>query len=191
MNILQIGCHHGNDEVFKFIENNKNLIKKIILIDANQKSLELARSTYKNIENVEFFNYAVLPIDIGKTKINLYLPAEDETSAWTCINSEFVSAHAHHNNLVSIESPTISLSKLLINHSDTTNLFIDTEGLDVLNLFSVNFDQFPSLKEVTFEFIHSDGIVRSGNRLNALLMYLARFGFSFSEEGYNIIAIRS
>jgi len=188
-NIIHIGCNDGNDHVFKFVCENKKDIGEIILIDANFNVISKARKTYNEIKNTTFLNLAITPIDINGCEIEIFTPITDDSSNFVSVNRDFVRAHVHHNNILSTKVRTMSLQNLIDQYKDTTHLFLDTEGLDVLNVFSVDFDK-NKIEELTFEYIHSDGIVRHGKRLNSLLGYLEQFGFSFEVAQYNVIAKR-
>ena len=193
MNIIQIGCNDGNDPVFSFISERKKDIKKCVLIDANPTALEAAKERYKPLSDLcEFRNLAVLPIDTNNYEIEMFCPVKDPVSGFTSVSREHVVAHAHSRDLLSIKSPTISLSSLLSEHPETNHLFIDTEGLDALNLLSVNFS-ITRIRHLVFEYIHTDGIVKQGPRLKSLLLYLSEFGFRTERDPsckYNIVAKR-
>ena len=191
INILQIGCQDGNDEVFEFVKNNENSIEKIVLIDANEKSLQLAKNTYKNIKNVEFLNLAILPIDIDNKEINIYYPEIDETGETTSIFKDFVfkNNQEKNKNIKSFLVKTESMNKILEKYPETTHLYIDVEGLDALNIFSIKTENFQNIKELTFEYVHVDGFseIEKNPKLNSLLIYLNSIGFtSYSSENLNI-----
>ena len=42
-NILHIGCHDGNDNIYSFVINNKENIESIALVDANPICIEKAK----------------------------------------------------------------------------------------------------------------------------------------------------
>ena len=49
MNIVQIGCSVGKDEVSEIISQNLTILDKIILVDMNPNSLNVCREYYSKI----------------------------------------------------------------------------------------------------------------------------------------------
>jgi hypothetical protein len=160
------------------------------LVDINNTSLNKARDKYSNFDFVEIQNIGVLPIDV-EDKITFFSPKIDKESEYCGLSKNHIIAHqSNHGGLDSFSVPCKSLSSLLKENPRTTHLFIDTEGLDALILFSVNWNEF-SVKEIVFEFIHTDGILKSGNRLQALAFYLGKFGYRLSKHGaWNLKAVK-
>lgn len=197
MNIIQIGCNNGSDDVFSFITKNKDKIKKALLVDANPIALKEAQNKYEEFSFCEFKNLAILPLSIKPSVITLYAPSNNDISGFSSVSKQHVVAHAHSEDLIQFNVEAISLHELLKDFflsvkGKIDHLFIDTEGLDALNLFSVNFDQFP-IENITFEYIHTDGIVKFDKRLKALIYYLQSFGFHLRNDPncqYNLIASR-
>ena len=184
MNILQVGCHTGNDEHCSLVEEADSAV----LIDANQSCITEAREKYKDFSHVSFEAIAVIPIDIGDAKIKLFHEEEKKTSSWTSVNPDFVAAHCHHNNLEYFESDTTTLSNLLKKYPKTDTLILDTEGLDFLNILSIDNNLFKTIDTLIFEFIHCDGIVTKGPKLQSLLAYLTYVGFTnIKQDVYNLV----
>lgn len=186
MNIIQVGCNSGKDSHSKLVEESESAV----LIDANPNCIEQAKERYKDFDHVSFETVAVIPIDIKGVKINLFQEEDVEDSSWASINPDFVAAHCHHSNLKSFKSETTTLSNLLRNYPKTDNLIVDTEGLDFLNILSIDNDLFDQLKMLTFEFIHSDGITQSGRKLDCLCFFLHHLGFAIRQDKdcqYNLV----
>jgi hypothetical protein len=183
MNIIQVGCHTGKDEHSEQIKESKNAV----LVDANPNCIEQAKERYKDFDHIFFETVAVIPVDIKGVKIKLFQEENKQDSSWASINPDFVAAHCHHSNLKSFESDTTTLSNLLRKYPKTDNLIIDTEGLDFLNILSIDNMLFNQLKILTFEFIHSDGIVQNGPKLDCLVRFLNKLGFnSITQQDYNL-----
>ena len=183
MNILQVGCHTGNDEHCDLVEKADSAV----LIDANERCITEAKEKYKDFSHVSFEAIAVVPIDLGDAKIKLFHEEEKETSSWTSVNPDFVAAHCHHNNLKYFESDTTTLSKLLQKYPETDTLILDTEGLDFLNILSIDGELIDKIDTLIFEFIHCDGIVTKGPKLQSLLNYLTYVCFSdIKQDCYNL-----
>jgi len=188
-NILHVGCNDGDDHIYKFCQENCNSIESIVLVDANPKCLIEARKRYEKFDNCYLECFAVLPITCEDYKINFYLPEDEELSQSASIDKNFTQIHDIDKKIVKICTNTISMSSLLEKYNKTTMLSIDTEGLDVMNLFSLSQGHFTNISKIIFEAIHSDGTFsKGGPKLNALIYYLKQLGFKeFRNEEFNII----
>jgi len=183
MNILQIGCNVGDDEHSDLVKNAKSAV----LVDANPKCIEVSKQIYKDFSHVTHETLAVIPVDIRGRKIELFQEEEKETSGWASVYPNFVKAHCHHSNLKSFEAKTTTPSKLLRKYNKTDYLIIDTEGLDLLNIFSIELSLLKNLKTIVFELIHCDGIVSTGPKAGALVAYIRHIGFSkIEQKSYNL-----
>tara|TARA_R100000734_G_scaffold2671_2_gene2659 strand:- start:162 stop:725 length:564 start_codon:yes stop_codon:yes gene_type:complete len=182
MNILQIGCNVGDDEHSDLIKNAKSAV----LVDANPKCIEASKQIYKDFSHVTHETLAVIPVDIRGRKIELFQEEEKETSGWASVYPNFVKAHCHHSNLKSFEAKTTTPSNLLRKYNETDYLIIDTEGLDFLNILSIQGSLLKNVKTIVFEVIHCDGITLAGPKAETLLAYLKHIGFSKVEQkSYN------
>ena len=198
MNIIQIGCNDGNDSVFSFVSDHEKDIENCLLIDANPEALKKATDKYSKFPFCEFRNLAVLPIETEGYEIKLFCPRTDRCSGYASVNKHHVLAtlrkeienHAHiklpftvdlASELLEYKVSTISLTSLFKEYIKTDHLFIDTEGLDALNLLSVNFNK-TNLKQIVFEHIHADGLCQAGPRLKCLIEYLKEFGFAVTPD---------
>jgi len=177
LNIIQIGTNDGDDPVFTFIEQNALEINSCVLVDANPWALEKAKEKYKNFSFCNFKFAAVIPIEIGGKQISFHVPNEDRDSPFSSIDPDFTAAHAQVGELFQYQVDTISLEKLMGEVPDITHLIIDTEGYDMLNLFSIDLLRYPSLKQVCFEHLHADGMLTQGNRLRSLIGYFNSCGY--------------
>ena len=183
MNILQIGCNVGEDEHSELVKNAKSAV----LVDANPKCIEASKQTYKDFDHVTYETLAVIPVDIRGRKIELFQEEEKETSGWASVYPNFVEAHCHHSNLKSFEAKTTTPSELLRKYNKTDYLIIDTEGLDLLNILSIDGVLLKNLKTIVFEIIHCDGIVSTGSKAKALVGYIKLMGFSkVQQKSYNL-----
>jgi len=189
MKILQIGCHTGNDHVYHFITENSNNIEKLYLIDANIYSLNECKNNYANVDNVNFLNYAITPTDVEY--IDIVLPANELTSSHVSVFESHLHQH-NHNNLIKQKVKAVNINKLFeeLNLSVIDRFYIDTEGLDVQIINSIDFSKI-DIKILMFEFIHSDGTLSWGGiNLHNCLMKLLNLGYSIIKEEYNIIATK-
>ena len=175
--LLQIGTNDGDDPVFTFIEENASDIDSCMLVDSNPWALEKAREKYKDFSFCDFKFTAVIPIEIGGKQISFHVPNNDRDSPFSSIDPDFTAAHAQVGELFQYEVDAISLEKLMREVPDITHLIIDTEGYDMLNLFSIDLLRYPSLKQVCFEHLHADGMLTQGNRLRSLIGYFNSCGY--------------
>jgi len=187
-NILHIGCHNGNDEIYSFVSKNIENVDSVVLVDANPICIENARKQYNGISNCEFECFAVLPVSIGGQTIDLHSPVGEDMSTVSSVIKDFVTTHSKDPNTDTFEAKTTTLKELLSKYPKTNYLSVDTEGLDVLNLFSLDPKDYDNIKKVVFEFIHSDGTVSFGGlKLQSLLYYFGQLGFEKCyQEEFNI-----
>jgi len=195
MKIIQIGCGDGNDHVFELCKKNKQQLERIVLIDADENSLNIAKKRYAEEGiNVEADYCAVVPID-GCTGIKFFTPVDSKYALFSSNKKDFIQTYLHGHEIKSYVLPTKSLNQILQDSPELDWLFIDCEGMDALNLLSVDFLQY-EIKNIVFEHLHTDGIAHSGNRLLALRFYLSKFGYQFKEDeqligSYNTLAYLS
>jgi len=186
MNIIQIGCHIGNDHVYDFISTNH--CDKIILIDANPYVLEICKKKYSNISNVTFLNYAIVPDYTNNSSfIKFYIPKNDLISAHCSVSLEFIQKHDHKEWLEETV-PCITLNDLFekIDISDIDRLYIDAEGLDAQIISSLNFSK-NNIQYIYFEHMHSDGAFSHGLNLEQAISRLKNNGYELLENDmYNL-----
>lgn len=51
MKLVQIGANSGNDSVYKFVINNINVIKYVVLVEPVPFVIEKLADCYKNVNN--------------------------------------------------------------------------------------------------------------------------------------------
>lgn len=187
MKIIQIGCGDGNDHVFKWCQKYRDELEQLVLIDAHPQSLKKCAELYdKEGILAEYYNYAVIPID-GVNEIQFFTPSNPEYALFTSINQEHITTHMPKSEVLSFTAPATSLNNVLQQYSgqDLDWLFIDCEGMDALNLLSVDFSKF-KIKNIVFEDIHTDGVMQTGNRFDALELYLKSFGYELNQDEENL-----
>jgi len=183
MNIIQIGCHTGKDEHSESIKKASSAV----LVDANPNCIKQAKEEYKDFDHIFFESVAVIPVDLKGVEIELFQEDNKEDSSWASVNPDFVAAHCHHSNLKSFQTKTTTISNLLRKYPKTDTLIVDTEGLDFLNILSIDNSLFNNLNSITFEFIHCDGIVTHGPKLECLLKFLQSLNFKkITQQDYNL-----
>jgi hypothetical protein len=202
MDIVYIGCGNRNllinesvtdDKYFKLIEENKEAY--VTLIDANPFVVKILKDKCKNLpyyNRLKFLNLAILPIDTY-FPVKFFIPTDEKFSDFGSVNPVHVVAHTHNNQLDIVNTESISLNRLLKDFTsrDIKYLILDLEGLDVITLFSLDFNQI-KIDNIIFEYIHSDGIAQNGIKLQALLNILKVYGYSIDKyDDYNLIATKN
>jgi hypothetical protein len=186
MNIVQIGVNDGKDHVLEYIKTNVNNINSLFLVDANPKCLDVAKTQYTFIENVNYVNLAI-SLD-GDDKKQFFIPFGSETHAHASLNIDHIHKHGHINyDTIIVECKSINNFLNFLN-KNIDRLYIDTEGLDISIIDSLDFNIF-KIPYIEFEYIHSDGTLSFGGpKLDKLKLKLSEFGYSLRTEQYNIIA---
>lgn len=165
MNIVQVGCHTGEDHVTDFIRDNT--CQNIILIDANPYALDICKEKYRSIENVTYLNYAIVPAYYDSTKsISLYIPKQDKTSMHCSLSLDFIKKH-NHKEWIEEVVPCITLNELFTQLNflqKIDRLYIDAEGLDSKIILSLDLSKI-HIEYIFFEHTHSDGAFTHGTNL--------------------------
>lgn len=191
MKILQIGCNDGNDHVYKYVVSNKDKIEKLILLDANPKSINLCKNRYREYNFCEFISKAI--IDEYHTSISIFLPSNEDSSEHCSVYREHLLKHEHKNeNIIEVIVESQNINSFLEEHKlyNLDRLYIDTEGLDVKILNAIHMDRF-NINNICFEYVHSDGAhSHGGENLNRCLKKLQNYGYSITQDGYNLIATK-
>ena len=190
MNIIQIGCNDGKDHVFDFIKQNQQNINKLILIDANINCIEVCKEKYKDIPNVEYLHCAIMPNN--QEYVNFYIPDNNEL---TNGHSSTLLSHLknlNYSKVKEIKTPSKNLNSLFkeFNFKKIDRLYIDTEGLDVDIIESIDFNAI-EIDYLMFEYIHSDGyLTYGGSKLNNLVEKLKNLNYKISNQEFNVIATK-
>lgn len=190
MNIVQIGCCDGNDDVFQFINNNYENIKNAYLIEPVLLSLNKAKDLYQNMEKVKFLNIAITD-DEKLSEIEMYIPNTDSwnSSFQACSNSKahaeqhFSIANIIGSKLIKVKAETLNNLFDDLKMSKVDRLYIDTEGLDCKIVDSVDIEKY-NIEYIQFEYIHCKDVLDSIiNKLNSL-------NYDMSYDTFNIFANR-
>ena len=184
MNIIQIGCHDGNDKVSSFLDANKKYLTKILLIDASPSALSLAKEFYKDFKKIEFLNFAV--IDTNDTEIEIFYPLDqNEVSYSYC--SVLKSHVKSHKEFEGDKTPQeIKTQKIPATRVDNLlkhfyNEYIDRlylDGLDCSIINDIDLHKY-DIGYIRFEHAHSEGAFKTnGPILQKTLNRLSSFGYS-------------
>jgi len=197
MNIIQIGCHDGNDHVLQFIYNNINDITQVIFIDANKNVIPYCEKTYDFLRQasieVHFLNYAVVKDSMALPRLKLYVPKNQECSLHCSYSYAHMKEHFHKDeNLELVEVPTITLSEIIsqYNLKQINYLYIDTEGMDTDIINSIPFNNV-SINYIKFEHAHTDGpFSNGGEKYDWTVQMLERLGYNIVREVNDTIATK-
>jgi hypothetical protein len=192
MNILQIGCNAGNDDVFKFLCSYKEHLTKVILVDACTVALNKAIEHYSTTElNPIFINKAVILSSDKESTI--YAPEQGVGTPLSSTIKEIVdSGHGYKEPIKgkTVEACRVSELLGLFNSTLIDRFYTDTEGLDTLIVQDIDLKKY-KIPYIQFEFVHSDGHFKNGANLNNCLSYLNSNGYHVSRcNEYDLVAVK-
>jgi len=182
MKIIQIGANDGKDEAFKFISKNREILELVILVEPIPFVIDNLKSQYKHLNNIVVENIAIHSEDV-KTMTLYYLEYEGANYEVSSFSKQHVINHNTRNHpMTSMEVPCCTINNLIDKYNLETvdYLFIDTEGLDVHILGSVDFEKY-TIKNIIFEASHTDGShTYGGNNFDEITNYLNQLGYKLS-----------
>jgi FkbM family methyltransferase len=192
MIIVQVGCNHGDDHVFEYIDKNKDNITSAYLIEPLYYPYSLAVDKYKDYSYVKLFNIAITDEE-DKDEIELFTTSDSGFIRFegASFNKNHVTMHTQREDIDSIKIKCCSLNKFLSeqNIKNIDRLYIDTEGLDCRILSGLDLEKY-DIKTIQFEFIHSGNVLDWGNSeiLQNLRHKLESFGYNINIEKFDMIA---
>jgi FkbM family methyltransferase len=182
MKIIQIGANNGKDNVFNFINENKDSLELAILIEPIPFIINELTFQYKDINNITIENIAITDDENLKNMTLYYLGNSNyEVSSFS---KNHVIAHKPPGSLYPLESLEVScltINELMskYNLDSIDYLFIDTEGLDVYIIANIDFTKY-KIKNIIFEAVHTDGAFNKGENFNKIYNYLTQLGYNLS-----------
>jgi FkbM family methyltransferase len=163
MNIIQIGCFDGNDDVYTFVSQNYTNINKLILVDVLEEKIQEAKQIYSKYTFVDYLNIAIVDDDNIKN-IVIYKPKNLVHGQLTSIYKHNISKFFQDTEIEQFSIDCISINKLFnkfyLKHID--RLYIDTEGLDCKIINSIDYELY-DINYIEYEYVHSDGIDTYGD----------------------------
>jgi FkbM family methyltransferase len=187
--IIQIGAHVGNtinDPIFADVDETT----RIYLVEPVPYIFKQLQANYSKklntLSNVVFINKAVSNY-VGEIIMNI--PSErndfDALPSWaTQISSvysdhieQYINTHFPHMIVDTIKVNTTTINEIIREHDikEIELLHTDTEGHDFAILMSYDFSIKP--KTVMFEHKHMDGVCKTGNNYNLLILKLVSLGY--------------
>ncbi len=189
MNIIQVGCNDCNDEVFKFVQENRNKINKFVAIDALPKATDIARNKYSFLgDKLIVINCAV---SLKSGLEFFFYPENEHCSVYASLSKDHLIGY-NYKKISQIVIPSVEINTLLSDLrskiGEINRFYIDTEGFDIPLLMQLDMDK-NKIEYIEFEFAHSDGVNKTGENLNKLLEKLKINYNSINKSGdYNIAA---
>jgi FkbM family methyltransferase len=186
MNIIQIGCHDGNDHVFEFIKYNKNKIKRAILVEPLPEKIFQAKERYNCYDFVEFHECAIVD-SFENAEISFFHPEDLIHSQISSINFDHVKNF--RSDIKEIKVKCVNIQKFLdnLNLQKIDRLYIDTEGLDCKLIEQIDFNKY-DIDYIEYEYIHSDGIHKYGENGIKIEEKLIKLGYNkILNPPFNII----
>jgi FkbM family methyltransferase len=178
MKIIQIGANSGNDSVTEFIKQNLIDVELAILVEPIPFVLDKLKQCYKNNTNVIIEPIAITDSDTDET-LELFFEMDS-------INYEVCSFSKNHliehgcpiDKIDSISVPALSINRLMDKYDlkELDHLFIDTEGLDVHIICSLDFEKY-KFKEIVFESAHTDGTRIQRENYKKIVNYLQSLNY--------------
>jgi FkbM family methyltransferase len=184
MKIIQIGANSGKDHVFDFIKDKYEQLTLAVLIEPIPFIIsDLEKQYHEFKDKIYIENIAISHEDNLENMVLYYL--KDSNYEVTSFSKEHVIIHRPPDSNFSIEEmevPCLTVNQILekYNLSDLDYLYIDTEGLDVYIISSINFEKY-DIKNIIFEATHTDGAFRIGENYNQTILYLQQLGYEISQ----------
>lgn len=180
MNIIQIGCHDGNDHVFQFVSENYETIDRLILVEPLKEKLKEAKIKYQNFKFVEFFELAIVDSE-DQDEISFFFPEDLIHSQISSIDINHVLRH--RQDVKEVKVKCLNIKKFLdsLNLSKIDKFYIDTEGLDCKLIKQIDFNKY-SIDYIEYEYIHSDGSYTFGQNGSEVQNMLLNLGYNKIEH---------
>lgn len=189
MKIIQIGANSGNDNTSEFIIENIKNIELVILVEPIPFILDELSNNYKDIPNC-----VIEPIAISATEdetiLKLYYEDNSNYEVSSFSKKHILDHGCDELKIQSIDVKSMTVNKLMEKYdlNELDYLFIDTEGMDVWIIASLDFDKY-KFKNIIFETAHTDGAKTKGYNYNEIVNYLQSIGYSVTNiDGMNAIA---
>lgn len=186
MNIVQVGCHDGNDHVYEYVFRNSDRINSLFLIDPLSDALDLAKKRYSIFNFVKFYEMAI--VEEYANEIEFFYPKNIQEAQTSSINKNH--AETFQTEVISKKVAATTLDSFFKNNSlsNIDRLYIDTEGLDCKILQSIDLTKY-DIKYIEYEYIHSDGTHFFGPNGIALEKKLESFGYKiYDSPPFNKVA---
>ena len=179
MKIVQIGANSGNDSVFDFINKNQHDIDLAILIEPIPYIIDDLKNKYNAFNNIEIENIAIS--DVESDMFTLFYEENSNYEVSSFSKKHILDHGCPEHKIKSLDIPCLTLNQLLNKYNiiELDYLHIDTEGLDVHIISSIDFNKF-KIKNIIFEIAHTDGANTRGSNYDEIMNYLHTLGYTLS-----------
>lgn len=183
MKIIQIGANNGKDHVYDFINQNLPNLELAVLVEPIPFIINELKNQYKDIKNAYIENIAISNEDNTDSMKLYYLKDSNyEVSSFNYYHTKTHSPSLIDYPVLSLDVPCLSINKLMDKYDLTylDYLFIDTEGLDVHIISSIDFLKY-DIQNIIFESAHTDGPFNAGENLKVITAYLNQYGYNVEQ----------
>ena len=179
MKLIQVGANSGNDDVFNFISENRNDIDLAILIEPIPFIIDTLKNSYKSFNNIIIENIAIS--DEDTSEFILYYEENSNYEVSSFSKKHLLDHGCPDYKIKSLNVPCLTINQLLekYNINELDYLYIDTEGLDVHIISSIDYSKY-KIKNIIFEIAHTDGANNRGSNCSEILQYLDNLGYSLT-----------
>ena len=140
--LVQIGANSGNDVVYNFISANQNQIELAVLIEPIPFIIEELKQNYSKFENIVVENIAISDEDLSE--FTLYYEEDSNYEVSSFSKKHILDHGCPEYKIKSINVPCLTINQLLEKYKITEldYLYIDTEGLDVHIIASIDYSRY-------------------------------------------------
>jgi FkbM family methyltransferase len=188
MKLVQVGANSGKDSVFNFITENQDNIELAILIEPIPFIINDLTNQYQSFDNIVIENIAIS--DIDTSEFTLYYEENSNYEVSSFSKQHILDHGCPDHKIKSMIVPCLTINQLLDKYSivELDYLYIDTEGLDVHILSSIDYTKY-KISNIIFEIAHTDGANKRGSNYSEITKYLGNLGYSLTQlDNLNIKA---
>ena len=73
MKIVQLGANRGSDSLFRYLEQHKDEVELLVLVEPFQLHLDILEACYKDYDRAIIENVAVRPTFIKKEELTIFI----------------------------------------------------------------------------------------------------------------------
>jgi FkbM family methyltransferase len=178
--IVQLGSHHGYDNLSKYIFKNYQELTLGLFVEANPIHIDKLKTCYSNYKNSIIENIAIKSHDHESDTLQIFFHDKDPDKQVASFDINHVKKHEYcwdSGDIHSFEVRALSLEALLnkYNLTDIDWLLIDIEGLEADIILNLDLNKY-RIKKIEFEKLHL------GSNKSQILNKLASFGYKKVES---------
>lgn len=181
MKLVQIGANSGNDAVYNLISANQNEIELAILIEPIPFIIDELKQSYNSFKNIVIENIAISDEDLPE--FTLYYEEDSNYEVSSFSKKHILDHGCPEYKIKSINVPCLTINQLLEKYNivELDYLYIDTEGLDVHIISSIDYSKY-KINNIIFEIAHTDGANNKGSNYSEIVNYLQSLGYSLTQQ---------